>query len=129
MKAKPFPWLFSVHGTWRIKYTTNTESQCMVTSKTEMNLWTNCLSNINHFQYNRSMIYSKWTWKLKKLKLLSNYVIKRLDDAKDEKLEGKKICIELLQQFREIKGISGAHLMGPRQEQNISEIVKEEQKL
>ena len=52
-------------------------------------------------------------------------VIKRLVSAKDERLEGKKICIELLQQFKEIKGISGAHLMGPRQEKNIADIVQE----
>ena len=52
-------------------------------------------------------------------------VIKRLISAKDERLEGKKICIELLQQFKEIKGISGAHLMGSRQEKNIAEIVQE----
>ena len=52
-------------------------------------------------------------------------VIKRLESAENEKNEGKKICIELLQQFKEIKGIHGAHLMGPRQEQTIANIVSE----
>ena len=31
-------------------------------------------------------------------------VIDRLEGAKDQKLEGKKICIELIQQIREIEG-------------------------
>ena len=50
-------------------------------------------------------------------------IIKRIECAKDEKAEGQKICIELLQQFQEIDGIHGAHLMGPRQEQTIANLV------
>ena len=34
-------------------------------------------------------------------------VIARLEGAKDQKLEGKKICIELIQQIREIEGVAG----------------------
>ena len=50
-------------------------------------------------------------------------VIKRIESADDEKAEGQKICVELLEQFKEIDGIHGAHLMGPRQEQNIADLV------
>ena len=50
-------------------------------------------------------------------------VIKRIEVADNEKLEGQKICIELLEQFKEIDGIHGAHLMGPRQEQSIADLV------
>jgi len=50
-------------------------------------------------------------------------VIKRIEGSDNEKLEGQKICIELLEQFKEIDGIHGAHLMGPRQEQNIADLV------
>ena len=53
-----------------------------------------------------------------------DHVIRRMEESSDEKKEGQTICIELLEQFKEIKGISGAHLMGPRQEKSISEIVK-----
>ena len=52
-------------------------------------------------------------------------VIKRLESAENEKEEGKKICIELLNQFKEIEGVHGAHLMGPRQEKTIADIVSE----
>ena len=50
-------------------------------------------------------------------------VIKRIEGAGDQKAEGQKICIELLEQFKEIDGIHGAHLMGPRQEQTIADLV------
>jgi len=50
-------------------------------------------------------------------------VIERLEGADDQKLEGKNICIEMLQQIKEIPGVSGAHVMAYRQEELVSEIV------
>lgn len=50
-------------------------------------------------------------------------LIARLEGAKDQKLEGKKICIELIQQIREIKGVAGVHVMAYRQEELVSEII------
>lgn len=52
-------------------------------------------------------------------------IIDRLEGAADQKLEGKKICIEMLQQVREMKGVSGAHVMAYRQEELVAEIVHE----
>ena len=52
-----------------------------------------------------------------------NKIIERLEKAKDQKKEGSKICIEILQQLNEIPGISGAHIMGPNQESAVAEIV------
>jgi len=52
-------------------------------------------------------------------------IIKRLEDAKDQKEESKKICLELIQEFRAIKGVNGIHLMGHNKEEIISEIIKE----
>ncbi len=52
-------------------------------------------------------------------------VIERLEGAKDQKQEGKRICIEIMQQCREIEGISGAHVMAYRQEELVAEIVHE----
>ena len=52
-------------------------------------------------------------------------VIKRLESAADAKAEGRRMCLELLQQLPDIEGVHGAHLMGPRQEQAIAEIVAE----
>ncbi len=52
-------------------------------------------------------------------------IITRLEKAQDQKREGKRICIEILQQIREMKGVSGAHVMAYRQEELVAEIVHE----
>ena len=52
-------------------------------------------------------------------------IIKRLEQTKDQKEESKKICLELIQIFREIKGVKGIHLMGHKKEEVIAEIIKE----
>ena len=52
-------------------------------------------------------------------------VIARLEGAKDQKQEGKKICIEIMQEAKEIPGVSGAHVMAYRQEELVAEIVLE----
>lgn len=51
-------------------------------------------------------------------------VIKRLAGAEDQKQEGVNICIELVQQIREMAGVSGVHLMAYKQEHRIAEIVE-----
>ncbi len=50
-------------------------------------------------------------------------VIDRLSGAEDEKLEGKRICIDLIQQIRQIEGVSGVHVMAYRQEHLVTEII------
>ena len=52
-------------------------------------------------------------------------IIKRLEQAKNQEEESRKICLELIQVFREIKGVQGVHLMGHNKEQAIAEIIKE----
>ena len=55
-------------------------------------------------------------------------IIKRLEGANDQKEESKIICIELIDNFRNIQGVKGVHLMGHRKEEVISEIIKESKK-
>ena len=52
-------------------------------------------------------------------------IIDRIEGAKDQKAEGQKICIELMQECKEIEGISGVHIMAYRQEKFVAEMVKE----
>jgi len=52
-------------------------------------------------------------------------IIKRLEQVKDPKNESKKICLELIESFKEIKGVNGVHLMGHKKEEVIAEIIKE----
>jgi methylenetetrahydrofolate reductase (NADPH) len=51
-------------------------------------------------------------------------LIVRLSGAKDQAREGLDICIELIQSIREIRGISGVHVMAYRQEESVAEIVE-----
>ena len=55
-------------------------------------------------------------------------IIKRLEGSKDQKAESKKICIELIETYRNIQGVKGVHLMGHKKEEVISEIIKESKK-
>ncbi len=50
-------------------------------------------------------------------------IIKRLSRAQDMKREGRQICIEMIQQIREIDGIAGVHVMAYRQEETVAEII------
>jgi len=52
-------------------------------------------------------------------------IIKRLEGAENQKAEGQKICTELMQQCKEIEGVSGVHVMAYRQEQYVAEMVKQ----
>jgi 5,10-methylenetetrahydrofolate reductase len=54
---------------------------------------------------------------------IPDHVIKRLEGAERPKLEGRRLCMELMQQVREIKGVSGVHVMAYRQEEAIAEII------
>jgi 5,10-methylenetetrahydrofolate reductase len=52
-------------------------------------------------------------------------VIARLDGAENQKAEGIKLCIELIQQIREVEGVAGVHIMAYRQEESVGHIVQE----
>lgn len=55
-------------------------------------------------------------------------VIDRMSKAKGRKRrrkEGKAICVEIIQQVREMKGVAGVHVMAYRQEELVAEIIEE----
>ena len=52
-------------------------------------------------------------------------IINRLAGAEDQKKEGQKICVELIQQIREIAGVSGVHVMAYRQEAAVADIIQQ----
>jgi methylenetetrahydrofolate reductase (NADPH) len=45
--------------------------------------------------------------------LIPDAMIARLEKAADPKREGRRICIEVLQELAEIPGVAGAHVMAP----------------
>ncbi len=51
-------------------------------------------------------------------------VIKRLAGARDGAREGRNLCIELIQEIREVRGASGVHVMAYRQEDSVPDIIE-----
>lgn len=52
-------------------------------------------------------------------------IIARLEHAEDPKAEGRKVCVDLIQQMREIDGVSGVHLMAPHGEKATAQVIRE----
>lgn len=52
-------------------------------------------------------------------------VIARLEGAKDQGEEGRRICVELIQQMKEMVGVAGVHIMAYRREHLVADIVRE----
>jgi methylenetetrahydrofolate reductase (NADPH) len=57
--------------------------------------------------------------------VIPDSVVHRLRGAQNQAVEGKKVCIEIIQQVREIPGVSGVHVMAYRQEELVAEIIEE----
>ncbi len=55
--------------------------------------------------------------------IIPDAIVERLEGAADPKEEGKKICVELLQQLAEVPGIAGAHIMAPQNPSAIPEVI------
>ncbi len=49
----------------------------------------------------------------------------RKTPKKQKRAEGKRICVEIIQQIREITGVAGVHVMAYRQEETVAEIIEE----
>ena len=50
-------------------------------------------------------------------------LVERLKGAQDQAREGRNICVELIQQIREIRGVAGVHVMAYRQEESVAEVI------
>jgi len=50
-------------------------------------------------------------------------VIARVAGAQDQAREGRQLCVDIIQEVREIKGVAGVHVMAYRQEQAVAEII------
>jgi methylenetetrahydrofolate reductase (NADPH) len=59
--------------------------------------------------------------------IIPDSIIERLREVPKEKQRqlGKQICVEIIQQVREINGVSGVHVMAYRQEEIVADIIEE----
>ena len=72
----------------------------------------------------RSAKTAEWMRKNVPGMFVPDALIARLAGAGDQAAEGRTICVELIQQMREIRGIHGVHIMAYRQEESVAEIVE-----
>jgi methylenetetrahydrofolate reductase (NADPH) len=56
--------------------------------------------------------------------IIPDRIVERLEKASDPKAEGKRICIELLEQLAEVPGIAGAHVMAPQFFSAVPEVIR-----
>jgi 5,10-methylenetetrahydrofolate reductase len=52
-------------------------------------------------------------------------VFRRIEGARDQKAEGKQLCIDIINEVKDIEGVHGVHVMAYRQEEYVAEIVHE----
>ena len=52
-------------------------------------------------------------------------IVKRIEGAADQRAEGRKICIELMQQMVDVPGIAGVHIMAPVNPSAIPGVIEE----
>jgi methylenetetrahydrofolate reductase (NADPH) len=55
--------------------------------------------------------------------VIPDAIVDRLERASDPKREGKRICLELLQELVEIPGVAGAHIMAPQFPSAVPEVI------
>jgi methylenetetrahydrofolate reductase (NADPH) len=56
--------------------------------------------------------------------IIPDWIIERLDKAGDPLAEGRAICVDLLREYAEIPGVSGAHIMAPLNEHAIPKVLE-----
>jgi methylenetetrahydrofolate reductase (NADPH) len=75
----------------------------------------------------RSAKAAEWMRKNVPGVVIPDQIVERLKGVEPGKqqAEGKKICVEIIQQVREFDGVCGVHLMAYRQEELVAEIIEE----
>ena len=59
--------------------------------------------------------------------VIPDEIVERLRKTPKEQKreEGKRICVEIIRQVREIQGVDGIHVMAYRQEETVAEIIED----
>jgi methylenetetrahydrofolate reductase (NADPH) len=75
----------------------------------------------------RSAKAAEWMRKNVPGVVIPDEIVNRLKGVppSDQQAEGKQICVEIIQQVREIVGVCGVHVMAYRQEELVAEIIEQ----
>ncbi|MEI9886152.1 MAG: methylenetetrahydrofolate reductase [Rhizomicrobium sp.] len=55
--------------------------------------------------------------------IVPDWIVERLEGATDAKAEGEAICVDLIKEMKEIKGVAGVHIMAPLNEAAIPRVI------
>jgi methylenetetrahydrofolate reductase (NADPH) len=61
--------------------------------------------------------------------IIPETTVRRLEQAAEPKAEGQRICVELMHELSELKGVAGVHVMAPRNESAIAPTIADFRKL
>lgn len=67
---------------------------------------------------------ARWIVDNLKGSIVPSWIADRLERASDPKAEGEAICVDILQEIREIAGVSGAHVMAPMNDAAIPRVIE-----
>ena len=56
--------------------------------------------------------------------IIPDWIIERLEKTSDPLAEGRAICIDLLKEYAEIRGVAGGHIMAPLNEKAIAIVIE-----
>jgi methylenetetrahydrofolate reductase (NADPH) len=67
---------------------------------------------------------ARWIVENLKGSIIPDWIVDRLEKASDARAEGEAICVELLNEMREIGGVAGAHIMAPLNDAAIARTIE-----
>jgi len=56
--------------------------------------------------------------------IVPNHIVDRMKNAKDQKEEGIKLCVEQIEHLKTVKGVHGVHIMAVAWEEMVPKIVE-----
>ncbi len=57
--------------------------------------------------------------------IIPDAMIERIEKAEDQRAEGRKACVEFIQQVMEVPGVAGVHIMAPMNAKSIPAVIEE----
>jgi methylenetetrahydrofolate reductase (NADPH) len=56
--------------------------------------------------------------------IIADAIVRRMEQAAEPKAEGQRICVELMQDLRELRGVAGVHVMAPLNESALAPTIE-----
>jgi methylenetetrahydrofolate reductase (NADH) len=55
--------------------------------------------------------------------IIPDSIVTRMEQAKDPRQEGRRVCVELVEEFAAIPGVAGVHIMAPGNDEAVPEVI------